>query len=280
MKKVFSSNADCIHTFAQRSQDEGRTPNHNVYFYGDKIYSYGSHYLLGEFINDGEAIIINDIGYSNSTAKHISILWGATSQYKQVSKRRTDIDAVHDTVISHKKSLANARKPELYITPILSLWESLNEFLQYSKAKKYKSNKKYKEIKAIVTALNDNPEDYKEKIKLASQKLAKAQKRKDAIRLKEKLSKFNSYEIDYFRENKLDNEDYLRISKDGDRVETSQRVSVKRENAKLLYKMIEKGIDIQGKRIEHYTVTSINGTLKIGCHNINIDSMHKVGKLL
>ena len=280
MKKVFSSNADCIHTFAQRSQDEGRTSNHNVYFYGDKIYSYGSHYLLGEFINDGEAIIINDIGYSNSTAKHIGILWGATSQYKQVSKRNTDIDAVHDTVISHKKSLANARKPELYITPILSLWESLNEFLQYSKAKKYKSNKKYKEIKAIVTALNDNPEDYKEKIKLASQKLAKAQKRKDAIRLKEKLSKFNSYEIDYFRENKLDNEDYLRISKDGDRVETSQRVSVKRENAKLLYKMIEKGIDIQGKRIEHYTVTSINGTLKIGCHNINIDSMHKVGKLL
>ena len=277
MRKVFSSNADCIHTFAQRSQDEGRTSNHNVYFHGDKIYSYGSHYLLGEFINNGEAIIINDIGYSNSTSKHIGILWGATSQYKQISKRRTDLDTVHCTVISHKNSLANARKPELYITPILQLWESLNEFLQYTKAKKYKSNKKYKEIKAIVTALNDSPEDYKEKIKLASQKLAKAQKRKDAKKLKERLSKFNFYEIDSFR---VGDEDYLRISKDGNSVETSQRVSVKRDNAKLLYKMIERGIDIQGKHIEHYTVTSINGTLKIGCHNINIDSMHKVGKLL
>jgi hypothetical protein len=277
MKKVFSSNADCIHAFAQRNQDEGRTSNQNVYFYGDKIYSYGSHYLMGEFINDGEAIIINDEGYSNSTAKHIGILWGATSQYKQISKRRTDLDIVHNTVISHRKSLANARKPELYITPILSLWESLNEYLQYSKAKKYKSNKKYKEIKAIVTALNNNPEDYKEKIKLASQKLAKAQKRKDAIKLKEKLSKFNSYEIDSFR---VGDEDYLRLSEDGDKVETSQRVSVKRENAKLLYKMIERGIDIKGERIEHYRVTSINGTLKIGCHSINIDSMHKVGKLL
>jgi hypothetical protein len=279
MKKVFSSNADCIHTFAQRSLDEGRTSNHNVYFYGDKIYSYGSHYLLGEFINDGEAIIINDEGYSNSTstAKHIGILWGATRQYKQISKRRTDLDIVHNTVISHKKLLANARKPEFYISSILSLWESLNEYLQYSKAKKYKSNKKYKEIKAIVTALNNNPEDYKEKIKLASQKLAKAQKRKDAIKLKEKLSKFNSYEIDSFR---VGDEDYLRLSEDGDKVETSQRVSVKRENAKLLYKMIERGIDIQGERIEHYRVTSINGTLKIGCHSINIDSMHKVGKLL
>jgi len=277
MKKVFSSNADCIHTFAQRSQNEGRTSNHNVYFHGDKIYSYGSHYLLGEFINNGEAIIINDIGYSNSTVKHINILWGATRQYKQISKKRTDLDTVHCTVISHKNSLANARKPELYITPILQLWESLNEFLQYTKAKKYKSNKKYKEIKAIVTALNDSPEEYKEKIKLASQKLAKAQKRKDARKLKDKLTEFNSYEINYFR---VGNEDYLRLSEDGTKVETSQRVSVKRENAKLLYKMIERGIDIQGKHIEQYTVTSINGTLKIGCHNINIDSMHKVGKLL
>lgn len=277
MRKVFSSNADCIHKFAQRSQDEGRTPNHNVYFRGDKIYSYGSHYLLGEFINNGEAIIINDIGYSNSTAKHINILWGATRQYKQISKRSTDLDTVYCTVISHKNSLANARKPELYITPILQLWESLNEFLQYTKAKKYKSNKKYKEIKAIVTALNDSPEEYKEKIKLASQKLAKAQKRKDARKLKDKLTEFNAYEIDYFR---VGNEDYLRLSEDGTKVETSQRVSVKRENAKLLYKMIERGIDIQGERIEHYTVTSINGTLKIGCHNINIDSIHKVGKLL
>tara|TARA_R110001592_G_scaffold359064_1_gene664829 strand:+ start:389 stop:1222 length:834 start_codon:yes stop_codon:yes gene_type:complete len=277
MRKVFSSNADCIHTFAQRSQDEGRTSNHNVYFHRDKIYSYGSHYLLGEFINNGEAIIINDIGYSNSTSKHISILQAATRQYKRFYVTRTDLNTVHCAVISHKNSLANARKPELYITPILQLWESLNEFLQYTKAKKYKSNKKYKEIKAIVTALNDSPEDYKEKIKLASQKLAKAQKRKDAKKLKERLSKFNFYEIDSFR---VGDEDYLRLSEDGTKVETSQRVSVKRENAKLLYKMIERGIDIQGKHIEHYTVTSINGTLKIGCHNINIDSMHKVGKLL
>ena len=99
MKKVFSSNADCIHTFAQRSQDEGRTPNHNVYFRGDKIYSYGYHYLLGEFINNGEAIIINDIGYSNSTSKHINILQGATRQYKQFYVTLTDLDTVHCTCL-------------------------------------------------------------------------------------------------------------------------------------------------------------------------------------
>ena len=277
MKTVFSSNADCIHMFAQRSQYEGRTSNGNVYFKGNKIYSYGNHYLLGEFINDGKVIIINDKGYSMSTSKHIGILSGATRQYKQFRKTDTDLDLVHSAIISNKKSLARAKKPELYIFPILKLWESLNEFLEYTKAKKYKSNPKYKEIKSIVKALSNNPEDYKEKLKIASEKAAKAQKREDAKELKVNLSKFNSYEIDYFRVGK---EDFLRLSKDGTKVETSQRVSVKRENAKALYEMIKKGVDIKGKHIEHYTVTSINGTLKIGCHNINIDSMHKIGSLL
>lgn len=277
MKKVFTSNASCIHTFAQRTHDEGRTPNSNIFFSGDKIYSYGYHYLLGEFLNDGEAIIINDCGYSNSTAKHINIIFGATSQYRQFRKTETDIDTVYSSVISAKNSLANARKPELYINPILRLWSKLNEFLEYSKAKKYKSNKKYKEIKAIVTALNNNSEDFKEELKIASVKLAKAQKRKDKIELKDKLEKFNNYEINFFR---VGNEDFLRLSKDGESVETSQHVSVKRENAKMLYQMIERGIEIKGKHIENYTVTSINGTLKIGCHSINIESMHKVGKLL
>ena len=60
MKRVFTNSYDVIHLYAQRSQDEGRCSN--VFFYGDKIYSYGHHYLLGEFIDDGKAIIINDEG--------------------------------------------------------------------------------------------------------------------------------------------------------------------------------------------------------------------------
>ena len=78
MKKVFSSNYEVIHTFAQRTHPEGRNSSSSVFFEGDKIYSYGYHYLLGEFL-DTNTILINDKGYGNSTSKHISILMGATS---------------------------------------------------------------------------------------------------------------------------------------------------------------------------------------------------------
>lgn len=283
MKRVFNSNSEVIHLFAQKSQSEGMTSNRNVYFkkdwnselsYGNKLYSYGSHYLLCEFL-DANTVMINDEGYSSSTGKHISIVYGATSQYKQFSKTRCNIDLVYNSVIENKNKLARANKPELYINPILSLWETMNEFLEWSNAKKYKSNPKYREIKSIVNALNNGSEDFKEKLRIATIKADKAQKRKDAKELKIKLAKFNAYEINSFR---IGKEDFLRVSKNSEFIETTQNVRVKIESAKMLYKLILKGMEIKGRHIDSYTVTSINGTLKIGCHNINIGSVHQVGK--
>ena len=73
MKKVFQNTSEVVHVFAQQTQSEGRNQSGSIYFRENKIYSYGSHYLLGEFIND-ETIIINDFGYSVTTSKHINEL--------------------------------------------------------------------------------------------------------------------------------------------------------------------------------------------------------------
>ena len=73
MKKVFQNTSEVVHVFAQQTQSEGRNQSSSIYFRDNKIYSYGSHYLLGEFINN-ETIIINDFGYSVTTSKHISEL--------------------------------------------------------------------------------------------------------------------------------------------------------------------------------------------------------------
>lgn len=275
MKKVYPKSSDVIHLFANKRQDEARCTN--VFFDNkDKIYSYSHYYLLGEFI-DNNTIYINDDGYSVTTSKHISQLSYATRQYKQFYKSQSDLERVYNTVMANKNALGNARKPELYIIPILDLWESLNEYLEYTNVKKYKSNSKYKAIKNIVNALNDNSEDFKEKLRLAAIKEAKAQVRRDTKQLKISLKKFREYEISSFR---IGKEDYLRLSKDGTMVETSQYVRIKTENAKTLYQLIKRGVDIAGRKIEYYTVTSINGTLKIGCHNINMKSVHEIGELL
>jgi len=180
-------------------------------------------------------------------------------------------------VMDNKQRLGNARKPELYILPILELFDKLNEYLVYSKAKRYKSDSRYREIKNIVNSLNENSEDFKEKIRLATIKKNKADNLKARKLLKEKLRDFQDYVINSFRVGK---EDFVRLSKDGQKVETSQGISIQRGNAKTLYELIKRKVDIKGRRIENYTVISTNGTLKIGCHNINMDSVHKIGKLL
>jgi hypothetical protein len=272
MKTVFSNAHDVVHAYAQRQQSRGRSSN--IFFENDKIYSYGYHYLLGEFIDDN-TILINDKGYSNTTSKHISYLIGGTRQYKQFFTTRCDITLVHRQVLSLKDKLANARKPENYINKILDLWDWLNEFIQYTKDKNTPKDVRYKEIKKIVKAIQEQPQEYKQKLAEAKKKEDLAKKRKEQKQIKETLSKFYNYEVNSFR---IGDTDYLRLSQDGTNVETSQHVKVSVEEARTLYQLICKGVDIRGHRISYYIVNSINGTLKIGCHNINMESVHKVGK--
>lgn len=272
MKTVFSSAHDVIHAFAQRNQSQGRSSS--VFFYNDKIYSYGYHYLLGEFIDD-KTIVIDNRGYSNTTSKHIHWIIGATRQYKQFFTMSCDIYHVHRQVLSLKDKLAKAKKPEKYINEMLSLWVSLNEFIKYTKNKNTPKDDRYKEIKRIVKAIQSQPQEYQQKLAEVKKKQELAKKRKEEKQIKDTLSKWYNYEVHTFR---IGEKDYLRISQDGNNVETSQHVKVSIDEARTLYQLICKGIDIQGHRISNYIVNSINGTLKIGCHNINMESVHKVGK--
>lgn len=274
MKTVFSNAQDCVHAFAQRQQPQGRAGN--VFFYGDKIYSYGYHYLLAEFIDD-KTILINDSGYSSSTSKHISYVSSGTRQYKQFFTSTSEIGLVYSQVLSLQDKLANARKPENYINGILSLWDSLNEYVKYIKSKNIPKDTRYKAIKAIVKHLNVDSVQYQQKLADAKKKDEAAKKRKEAKQIKESLTKWYNYEVNSFR---IGDTDYLRLSQDGSTVETSQHVKVSTEEARILYKAICNDVDIVGHRISNYIVNSINGRLKIGCHNIDMDSVHKVGKQL
>ena len=274
MKTVFSNTQDCVHAFAQRQTPQGRASS--VFFYGDKIYSFGYHYLLGEFIDD-KTIVINDAGYSNTTSKHISYLTSGTRQYKQFFTRTSEIGLVYSQVLSLQGKLANARKPENYINSILSLWDSLNEYVKYIKSKNIPKDTRYKAIKAIVKHLNVDSVQYQQKLADAKKKDEAAKKRKEAKQIKEALTKWYNYEVNSFR---IGDTDFLRLSQDGSTVETSQHVKVSTDEARTLYKAICNDVDIVGHRISNYIVNSINGRLKIGCHNIDMDSVHKVGKQL
>ena len=296
MKTVFSNSQDVMHKFAEQSQTEARSSN--VYMsktwlfkhdFANQIFSYGRHYLLAEFI-DLETVYINDGGYSNTTAKHISHIEDATRQYKQIFFSESLRPAIQNTIDAFN-SLKKAKKPEKYISIIQANSEKFNsktfffvedagsspKFIQF----KYLPNsiqEKVKECRKICKQVENIDlkalqEQARKKEQVAKKKAEKA--------FFDSLKKWFNFEIDsYYLARNVTGKDYLRINRETEQVETTQNVKIDFEDAANLYKLIQSGKDIKGYKIGYYTVISLNGVLQIGCHKIDVDNMHKVGKEL
>lgn len=290
MKKVFSNTSETIHVFAQQTQSEGRNSSSSVYFRENKVYSYGSHYLLGEFINP-ETIIINDFGYSATTSKHISELNQATYHKTQFFTSSICINSVENDIKGNLKSLVNARKPELYINTILQAVGRLNKWAAYCKeTKSFKDEYKIESFKyrvlpssPVLKKLNKISSDlltpdYLAKIKAKGKIDAIKLKAKNTKELKTKLIEFNTYKISRFN---IGDFDYLRISENGLFVETSQNIKIDLNDAKKLYIAIKRKVNIEGEKIGYYTVNKIDSkALTIGCHKIDLKSVISVGEKL
>jgi hypothetical protein len=67
----------------------------------------------------------------------------------------------------------------------------------------------------------------------------------------------------------------IRLRIKNNEVETSLGARVPVDQAKVLWKYIQTGHDIKGFKIGHYTVLGMNGTLKIGCHQITKEEMDR-----
>lgn len=222
--------------------------------------------------------MINDTGYSQTTSKHISEIKQATRQHKQFFKSSTDLEIVLNTVLDNVKKLQTARKKEKYTLPSIELFEDLNNFLEWKKDTKTKKTPDYKKIVSLINVIKGDSFSLfldKDAKRIKAEK-AKAEKQRIKL-LSENISKFKNHETSRIYNS---DEDYLRISKDNESIETSQGVTVGIKEAKTLYTMIANKKDIKGFNIAGYTVVSLNGVLKIGCHHINTESMHEVGKQL
>lgn len=278
MKTVFKNTDETIHIFAQQVQQEGKNQSRSVFFEGKKIYSYGYHYLLGEFI-DNNTILINDKGYSVTTSKHINSLIHATQQYKQFYITRVDIDIVHETFNTLLKKITRARKTSTknkYIREALSLEVSMVEYHKYINNKEALKNTKYKSVLKYAKVLQDETQliDLEYSIKEADKKAREFKKAKT----QEQIKKFYKGSINYI--NNL-NKELLRVSKNKDSIETSRGANVPLKEAKILYNRIINNKDIKGLKIGYYTIIGIkDNILKIGCHNIELKEVHKLKEVL
>lgn len=297
MKKVFSNQSDVCHKFNEQSQSEGRSGN--IFFEGNKIYSYGYHYLLAEFISP-ETILINNRGYSSSTIKHIHILSQATRDKKRVFITKIHLEIVLLQLEELYKNLIKARKPLFKKESIEALYldfisdvnflggfyigDGFNrsfDFVPYSEMNK-EQKEKYNRICEIRNLANEyaSTETYKKKIERAKELEATKEQRAKEKREKqraEQLENFYSYKSG--RINWLEF-DLLRLSKCGEFVETSQAVKIPIKEAQRFYKLFKSGAKLIGEKISQYTTISNENYLQIGCHKIEHKEVNKIGELI
>lgn len=78
-KQVFST-GEIPHLWAHRVQESARNPQGNLYFDGDTIYSYGSHFPIAVHVANkrgNRAVLFTTRGYSATTGQHKHVVRGA-----------------------------------------------------------------------------------------------------------------------------------------------------------------------------------------------------------
>jgi len=265
MKKVFT-NSEICHVFNMQHQNDGRNTNNSLYFLNNKLYSYGRHYLLCEFINP-QTVIINDTGYSNTTSKHISLILNATRNRKQYFKTCIDPIIVNNSIKKYLKKITRARERKtFYFREIRNIFNMYFNYIEETKQKtSFLKIKEHRENLKMFSLFQNNSSSLEEDIK------------KDQIlREQVKVKKWKNGEIDFFKNNTKS--DFLRI-KNGF-VETSQNVKITIDEAKRLLILIDQN-NIIGQKVSNlYTVLSWYKFLKIGCHNISLEEINYIKKIL
>lgn len=297
MKTVFSP-SELPHVFARQSQIEGKTSSRNFFFERNVIYSYGYHFPIAKFLDDGTVLFTNR-GYSNTTAKHIAAVRSAlnhkdkiyvnnpnASVFENLIAFSDDLKAQFDIIENTRKRPHTRDAAKADVDHIITTAKAYCVAMNTTLDKQIKLLAKGVSAEQLIAAslfkkAMDAGYDHTKFLVNLNKKLTAAQlkgEKERKIKAQEKLDKWlageaNTYFLDgkytplMLRKRVIDEENAI--------VETTMGATVSFKAAKVLYDMIKSGRDIKGHKIDNYTVIGINGTLKIGCHEIPTEEVHR-----
>jgi hypothetical protein len=293
MKTTFN-NREIGHIWANQKQEFGR--GSNIFFKGKTIYSYGYHFPVASIVQPG-IILFTTNDYSKATAKHKSFIIRSIPQtFKVFGVPCVDIDKNYkqDTKDKHKinidyfvnniyRSLDSAERSNKYSD---SLYQSAMGYriagVEYCEAFKLRKPKELKEPVPMSDKIRQKIEAQREKQEAINKKIEAERIERESIILSKVLPLWFNHLPNpeglpdaYYLKNA-----YLRLNKEGDKVETTQGAKVSIRAAKVLFDLIKSGKDIKGHNIDGYTVIGINGVLTIGCHKIETTEINRFAKLM
>lgn len=280
MKKVFSSNSELAHVWANQLQSEGRASS--MFFYGPVIYSYGYHYEIARFVetsNGQKVCFVNANGYSKTTGKHTAHVWnaipdgiptfkvpflsGSGFSYSYSRQHYFNVDQLPGIVAAMVVEINNFCHDQI---------KARTNFYPFSSAAA-----RYENVVEICglfgIEIPNKPENW-DAAKLKSDHLRntqgerqRAKELKELEKSKELLVKWINHE---FNGQLYNIPVHLRISRDGTLIETTKGAKVGLEAGLRLLSKLRNNQDVKGEKIDGFTL--VENTLdhvKIGCHTIS-----------
>jgi hypothetical protein len=282
MKKVFSSNSQLAHVWANQLQEEGR--GSSMFFYGPVIYSYGYHYEIARFLtpNHGRSIcFVNSNGYSNSTAKHTNHVYNAIPDGIHVFKvpflnNKISLETLPTTLeIMRKKAnslLEQQMKAKSCFTYFLDARQIIEDANEIAAA-----------FDLPTITIFDIPKYYplfdaaEEKYNVLRATESKRQEEKAAKQLEKSLELLNKWLNHEYNGTIYDIPVHLRVSKDGQLIQTTKGASVPISEGLALLRRLRLNDDVKGSKIGGFTVIGSDlNAVKIGCHTIPWQSINSV----
>ena len=276
MKKVFSSHASLSHAWANQTHEIGKASA--MFFEGPVIYSYGYHYEIARFIqapNGENVVFINTNGYSVSTSKHTghvisSIPENITKFYVpfylsggyyqkdnsvSVEKLPAIIDKMMENISELIQKQLNARTNFYHFNLAYSTYNNILNICELFSIDKPALPVNWFEAEQKANFLRDTQDDRQ-----------KAKEQKELKKSNELLIKWLNHEYN----GQLYNIPvHLRISKDGQLIETTKGAKVDYLKGLELFNRLVNKENVNGHKINGFTLLeNSNEALTIGCHVI------------
>ncbi len=268
MKKVFSSHSSLAHAWANQLQHEGRAAN--MFFNGPSIYSYGRHYEIAQFIetiNGQKVCFINSNGYSSSTAQHTRHVRASIPAGIPVFKvpffsnsfNISNLGGIIEKMLvecnnSIQKQL-KARTDNSYFRHAASIFSDIESICNL--------------FNLPVPARPDNWENARiksEYLRENAVEIANKKQQKAIQKQKELLTKWLRHD---YNGQLYDIPVHLRVSNDGQLIETTMGAKVDYSAAVRLLAKLRSNADVKGEKIDGFTVIDNNDqAVQIGCHKI------------
>jgi hypothetical protein len=302
IKKVFSNHAEVCHIWAQQTQEEGRAGN--IFFHGDKIYSYGLHFTAAKIhtVKGVRFALVNSHRYSTSTGQHLNYIASALNGLMQYFSSPDVSDP--KAAILHLDQLAQDQIKQalkrMKITNKDSIkWELKGIHNYFSDVNRLRKIMGRKEVWPTKKQLDEVEKHLKKRLAryhelntpemIAKREVDKQKREANKTKLEEKklAEAIEAFRTGYFYQpDKLRSLPYDLLRFNGDRVETSRGARVPLKEARILYRSIKSGKDVMGEKIGDYTLIRVtpifnpefedDKLVQIGCHKILLSEAAKL----